>query len=361
MGKRAAIAAFERKEIQRLHGQQFGIRAIARKIGRAPSAVSRVIKRPNSKGAGRKKILDGPKQGRFLGALRRAVERAEAMYEVTLPLALGKWKGKSISLSTAKRILRQAGIKWKGLKERPVLTPAQMKKRFVFATENVGKRPAYWENVIFIDGKWYPLILRAEHRKWAAAQSVRGCYRKISDPPAPWNIKKRSKTKERVGGSMGVICAVVGPRQCVFVHEFHGKWCSQEAKIMYEKLDDFCWKMYPDRKGVWKIVEDGDPAGFRSALGRKTKESLGFSQIPLPPNSPDLQLLDYSVWSAANRVLRKQEREMKKGAIESKKSHKARIRKALVGLKKDFLKKSQRPMARRLKQCKKAKGGLFKE
>ena len=352
----------ERQEILKL-AANCGVREISRKLGRCPSAISRVIK-TNGKtvGAGRKKKLGGKKESRFLSHLRRAVERAEANYEVTLPLALGKWKGKVVSLSTAKRILSRAGVKWRSLKEKPVLTPAQKKKRLAFAGKHQAKRAGYWENVIFIDGKWYPLILSKSHRKWAASQSVRGVYRQLSDGPAAWNIKKKVKTRERVGGSMGVICAVIGSSQRVFIHEFHGRWCAAEAKIMYQKLREFVDRAYPSReKENWKIVEDGDPAGFRSSLGVRTKGELGFSQIPLPPNSPDLQLLDYAVWSAANRVLRKQERGMQKGVVESKKSHKKRIRSALTGLKKDFLKKSQRSMARRLKQCFKAQGGHFKE
>ena len=51
-------------------------------------------------------------------------------------------------------------------------------------------------------------------------------------------------------------------------------------------------------KKVWTIVEDNDPAGFKSSKARAAKKEVGMKELSLPPYSPDLNPLDFAFWRA---------------------------------------------------------------
>jgi hypothetical protein len=54
----------------------------------------------------------------------------------------------------------------------------------------------------------------------------------------------------------------------------------------------------------WHIVEDGDPAGFKSAAAMAAKKAARMETIDLPPYSPDLQPLDFSLWTQVEQKAR---------------------------------------------------------
>ena len=43
-------------------------------------------------------------------------------YEITLELALKKWKGKRLSARSVQRIMKGRGVQWRRLREKPLLT-----------------------------------------------------------------------------------------------------------------------------------------------------------------------------------------------------------------------------------------------
>jgi hypothetical protein len=49
-------------------------------------------------------------------------------------------------------------------------------------------------------------------------------------------------------------------------------------------------------KKFWRIVEDGDPSGFKSRAAVELKKRLRIHTLDLPAYSPDLQPLDYTLW-----------------------------------------------------------------
>ena len=44
------------------------------------------------------------------------------------------------------------------------------------------------------------------------------------------------------------------------------------------------------------IVEDGDRKGFQSTKGKQAKEEMKITPLILPPRTPSLMPLDYSLW-----------------------------------------------------------------
>ena len=57
---------------------------------------------------------------------------------------------------------------------------------------------------------------------------------------------------------------------------------------------------------VFRVVEDGDPKGFQSGKGIRAKRAQKIHSWTLPPHSPGLMPLDFSLWDEIEgRVLAK--------------------------------------------------------
>ena len=57
---------------------------------------------------------------------------------------------------------------------------------------------------------------------------------------------------------------------------------------------------YPHRRR-FTILEDNDPTGFTSKAGVKAKEDSNLDVFEIPKHSPQLNVLDYYLWSAMNK------------------------------------------------------------
>ena len=85
--------------------------------------------------------------------------------KVAADMALSKWKGKRISRRTAFRISRRRGIKFRAMRERPVLTKEDVVQRFAFSRKFGGRRARFWDQTVAIDGKRFALALTARRRR----------------------------------------------------------------------------------------------------------------------------------------------------------------------------------------------------
>ena len=282
-------------------------------------------------------------------------------YEVTLKVARLKWKGAGMSRRTCQRVIRDAGLKWRRLKERPVLSEADRAERMGFAERLKGRRSAWWDRCVALDGKWFRLALNATHRALAARQAIRGCYRPNCAAASlqAHRVKRARKMKAKLGGSIGVVGALCGPQRRIFLHVVPAaRWNGEAAVDFYVALASFLKKAYPrwgQRK--WILMEDNDPGGLATRKARLAKKSLRMQSIGLPKRSPDLSPLDYAVWAAVESKMRDQEKSMRK--TETKKDFAARLGRTMRGLDVEFLKNAMRGMRRRLHAVSSAKGGLF--
>ena len=282
--------------------------------------------------------------------------------KVTAKLAVATWRGrKKFSIKTARRIFKRWKMEWRKLREKPQLTAEDIRYRRDFSGAYVKKRADFWEKVVCLDGKYFPIILKASRRRWAASQTVRGIYRSKNSKSGlePFRVKKKVKERQAVGGGIFVQAGICGPQRKMFWHVVKGKWGAQAATEMYGKLHTFLRASYPDRR-KWIVIEDNDPSGFRSKMAIRKKKECNLVPIELPKRSPDLQPMDYAVWAGINKKMRESEKRM--GAkVESKKAHLKRSEKSAKTLGGEYLKSIQRSMKRRLAQCLKANGGLFEE
>ena len=103
---------------------------------------------------------------------------------------------------------------------------------------------------------------------------------------------------------------------------------------MYEGPIKEALQRWRPGKRSWLIMEDNDPSGFKSNQGKRAKASSGMKTIDQPPYSPDLNPLDFSLWShIEGKAL------AGRGRTESRESYKARLRRVALGLPRPLVQK----------------------
>ena len=108
-------------------------------------------------------------------------------------------------------------------------------------------------------------------------------------------------------------------------------------------------------------MEDNDPTGYKSNSAIAAKEAAKIEIVEMPPRSPDLNPLDFSVWSEINRKMRLQEVAWPKSKKETHNAFLARLRRTALSLLADYIKRLIGNLETRLKLLKKADGGHFVE
>eukprot|EP00973_Karenia_brevis_P090775 12404220-Karenia_brevis.AAC.1 len=81
--------------------------------------------------------------------------------------------------------------------------------------------------------------------------------------------------------------------------------------------------------------------------------------LDLPKRSPDLNVLDYSLWHEIGKCMRSQESSMPKNTKESKDQFLKRLRRTALSLPSSVVQRAVMDMPRRLQCIEKAKGGHF--
>ena len=134
---------------------------------------------------------------------------------------------------------------------------------------------------------------------------------------------------------------------------------------MYKDLTKVMRKAKPAKAARpnhrWVVLEDNDPAGYKSSLGKAAKKERKIESLDLPPRSPQLNVLDYSLWRAISVKMRSQEKSMAINRKESEAAFKSRLRKVALSLPSSVVTKAVKDMRRRAQLLHKAKGRLFKE
>ena len=108
-------------------------------------------------------------------------------------------------------------------------------------------------------------------------------------------------------------------------------------------------------------MEDNDPSGYKSRKAVAAKETARIRTIPLPPRSPDLNPLDYSIWAEINKRMRLQEQMWPAAKTESRQAFLGRLRRTAKSLPPSYIDKTVGSMAKRCEQVLKARGGHFPE
>ena len=139
------------------------------------------------------------------------------------------------------------------------------------------------------------------------------------------------------------------------------QWCARVAEEMYcGPILDALKTEYPGRR-TFKVLEDNDPTGFRSKRGLRAKAECGIEEFEIPKRSPQLNVLDYSVWKEVESRMRRQEKSFAPSFRESRAAFKSRLRRTAKRLPSWFINNSMKNMKVRCERLKAAEGGHFEE
>ena len=84
-------------------------------------------------------------------------------------------------------------------------------------------------------------------------------------------------------------------------HHIEDNWCGAEAaRFCKDAVKPALCKRYPGPK-KFVILEDKDPTGNFSGAGKKAKKDEKMEPLIIPTRSPDLNVLDYAIWSEVER------------------------------------------------------------
>ena len=376
-GKQFAHVSPKEEELMReLHEKGFGVDALADFFRRSTDTISKHLdtraKATKVAPKGRPKALPAhlwPKVDKIYNDL---LAKAKTKSEVTankVRLAIKAKLRINCCTKSVSRCFWEHGVYFRPLYEKPELDDSDKKKRCNFGKKHSRKTAKQWVKPAFdpakggphciIDNKLFQVYTKGKDRDFAARRRCRGAYRQRrrvynnrTKPPA--NLKKNTGAK-----SATVTCAI-GGGSVIMWHVTPGQWNKTAAADMYKVLKRRLQAKYPSAK-KFRIMEDNDPTGYKSTLAKETKQALGLSVLELPPRSPDLNGLDYSVWAEVNRRMRNQEKKWHLSKRESRDQYLARLRRTAMGLPPAYINGVIGSMAKRCKLLERASGGHFPE
>ena len=347
---------------------------IGEKLGRDQSTICRILftarKKPGK--VGRPRALSDAQVDRLAKKTQELVQKNEKRTpkrDVTKKQIKHSARVKA-SLRTISRRFKERKITFGPYKEKILLSADDKAERLKFAKKHAGKSPAQWNKSLHavIDNKWFQVYHNGKHRDWIARRSCRGVYRGPGDGKyESWYVKPKGELRYNTGMKSACIMGGIGKGKVLMWAENPAKkWSGKAAATMYKKnLAQGLRKAYPAMgkkpKPSWVVLEDNDPAGYKSKAGAEAKKEASIKTLDLPKRSPDLNPLDFRIWHEVNRRMRATEQKWKAGKKESREQYLARLSRTAKSIPAPFVKSAVGDLTRRCKLVIKAKGGHFEE
>ena len=340
-----------------------------------PSEIAQLLRRDKStmtrllvmgrdrKREGRPQLLDTAAVDKLVAHLDHMIVTADGDYEVTVDM-LRRHARVRASCRTISRALHARRIFFRKMREKPVLTSADVEARKKFAKRYKGKSAAWWTKFIdmHIDVKHFPVYLNANARKHAARAGVRGAYRTPGQGLEKPYVKQSAKCKFNTGARGVMVLAGVGHGKVLVWEVIDGRnWNGDVAAEMYTGPIRAALAKACPRKRNWRVLEDNDPAGFKCRKGLAAKASSRIESFDIPRRSPSLNVCDYALWSEVSRRMRATEANWPAGRTESRVAYVARLRRTALRLPASFIEASISNMRTRCHRLHLAGGGNSEE
>lgn len=154
---------------------------------------------------------------------------------------------------------------------------------------------------IIIDNKKFEVATNDESRLWQAKSKVRHQIRTRAEGLLTNYTKPNVKRNRRnLGGSVNV-CAGISKNRIVLWKYLTGRWNGEAAANIFAVDIKKVFKRNCPDKARPTILEDNDPTGYKSGVAVATKRRLKYNVLSLPRYSPDLNPLDYCIWTDIER------------------------------------------------------------
>lgn len=342
---------------------------IAKLLGRKNTTVSgwlKLTKKQATTKLGRKPAITPAVYQELKRSLSALQKEAGGQKEVTLAMVKAH-AGSPFSIRTIQDAFHAHGVWFRKLREKPILTNGDRDARRAWASSNLAKSKAQWvaKPHAIIDNKHFPLFLNKAGREHAARRKVRGAFRDGASAVAPHLVKPKGGTMRFPTKSVQVTAAVIKGRIRMWDY-CSGRWNAKAAAKMYQgPLAKALKKAYPavaeQGRAKWLVMEDNDPAGYKSRAALAAKGESKIATLDLPRRSPDLNVLDYSLWHAVNTKMREQEEAFDQNKKETVDQYMKRLRHTALTLPASVVTRAVQDMKRRVALVAKARGGLIDE
>ena len=345
---------------------ELAVEEIARRLRRSTTAIWDLLGEEDgegeTRGVGRKAALTEEDKDRLIEHTETLVKLARVRYTVTQPMIQAMFRPK-VCLSVLAAALHERNVWFHRLREKPILTDGDIKARYLWSKKYRLYKTAWFNRKIqlHIDNHNVKVPTDGKARNMLAAKRVTGTYREPGKSLERHHVKPSSKARLNTGARGVLICGGVGAGKVLLWHVIKEQWCAAVAGQVYEGPMLKCLKKEYPGKRSWSVLEDNDPSGYQSKGGKEAKARSHIIPFEIPKRSPDLNVLDYYVWSAVEKKLREQELRMAEDKKETRIQFIARMRRAVKLLPAALIKKAIGDLSRRAKLLYKAKGGLFDE
>jgi hypothetical protein len=360
------VTVSEIKLMNTWHKEGVPTKTIASRLSRPKKTIYAHMgnKDKNKVRQGRPPIIDADKKKRLKVALTRLLKQAKAKKEVTLDMVAKAARVKCTN-HTVRKSFKEDGVKFRKLREKPILTKKDVLQRRTFTSAHKKKSPQQWVRKPHgqIDNKNFPLYLDAKGRDHEARRSVRGAYSDGKDAVADYLVKPKGGNCKFSAKSVQVTAGVIKGKIRMWEY-VEGRWNGQRAAEMYAgPLRKALTKAFPgiasNPRKKFQVLEDNDPAGYKCRKGLQAKEKAGITTLDLPPRSPDFNVLDYSLWVEINKRMRQKQAKFAESKKETKQEYMNRLRRTALALPTSVVKKAVGDMTRRVALVAKAKGKLI--
>ena len=135
-------------------------------------------------------------------------------------------------------------------------------------------------------------------------------------------------------------------------HALPKHWSGEVAANLYRGAIAKTLQKVSGDKDKYLVGEDNDRTGYKSGKALEAKREVGIKSVDLPKYSPDLNPLDFYVWSAVEKRMAA----AKVKQPESAKKYIARLRRTALKLPEEPLKKAVLSMKSRIQAVYDAKG-----
>lgn len=363
----------ERRLVANMRKEGIPYSLIHKITGRSTETLTKIVRQPKAVKTGMKKV-GAPKKltdkdfAQVLKAMEKLHKQSHPIGKDVTAAMITREAGLDVSDKTLQREFRNRGMKYYKLKERQTLTDDDVKKRKAWAKEYMGRRASTWVQKnphAIIDNKHWQLLRTGAGRSHAARRTVRGAYQKRGQQPESHMVKPKGGNNKFPAAGATVTAAVIKGKIRMWEY-VKGSWCGEAAASMYKgPLVKAMAKAFPNHAkkagAKWVVMEDNDPAGYKSSKALKAKAEVGIVTTNLPPRSPDLNVLDYSLWHTINLRMGAQEESWHVDKQETAEEYMARLRRAALGVLEAEVSRAVGAMAGRCRALWDRRGRLFKE
>jgi hypothetical protein len=337
---------------------------IAQRLHRNRSTVWDLLRddEEDRRGVGRHKALTEHDKDHLVELVDKMVLEADTRYTVTLSMIHARFEPKVCERVLADALHERDRWFYK-LREKPILTDQDVRDRYAFAKKYRRRTAAWWRAAVHlhIDNHAVKVPKSDTARRYLAARRVHGTYRSAGKSLQKQHVKAGRGLRKSAGEKSVLVAGGVGVGKVLLWENIDENWSGRVAADLYSGPTKKCLKKAYPAKRSWQVLEDNDPSGYKAKRAIEAKVAAKITAFEIPKRSPDLNVMDYFVWSEVESRLRKQERRWAPGRVESRADFKKRLRRVAKNIPTDVLDKAVGDMAWRVQQVFKAKGGLFEE